>query len=145
MGDDVINDSPETEASLRFSASLTDSLFFAAHSLSRTCPHSRLCLARNMEFSTVVLRNFGAFVPGLGGGGGGDNGGGGGGSGGGNHVKSMREGCGQMFCSKRCLGTADIYWPQVSEWEFGNSHAKLRLDLLSSHVVQTVYAPNSLW
>ena len=25
----------------------------------------RLCLARNMEFSRVVLENFGAFVPGI--------------------------------------------------------------------------------
>ena len=31
----------------------------------------------------------------------------------GSFVKSMREGCGKLLCTRRCMGTADIYWPQV--------------------------------
>jgi len=56
------------------------------------------------------MRNFGAFVPGLTSGvangrdGGGDP----------HFIKSMKEGCGKLLCNKRCLGTADIFWPQVS-------------------------------
>lgn len=69
-----------------------------------------------MEFSALIMRNFGAFIPG-----GGET----------NHShhnnaaeastassfptfsKSMREGCGNLLCAKRCLGVADIFWPQV--------------------------------
>ncbi|TRY78188.1 hypothetical protein TCAL_04263 [Tigriopus californicus] len=58
----------------------------------------RLCLARNMEFCGVVLQNFGAFIPGITGE---------------PFVKSMKEGCGKLMCTKRCLGTADIFWPQA--------------------------------
>ena len=59
----------------------------------------RLCLARNLEFSQLVMRNFGAFVPGV--------------TGAAAFVKSMGEGCGNLLCVRRCLGTADIFWPQV--------------------------------
>jgi hypothetical protein len=54
-----------------------------------------------MEFANVILRNFGAFIPGMTSGVASVT------------VKTMREGCGQLLCSKKCLGTADIYWPQV--------------------------------
>lgn len=90
-----------------------------------------------MEFSTVVLRNFGAFVPGLTGGGGG--GGGDASSSSATHVKSMREGCGQLFCSKRCLGTADIYWPQVLNKKLA-ARKETRPIALKSIIINDLYS-----
>ena len=74
----------------------------------------RLCLAKNLEFPQLILRNFGAFVPGVTG----DP-----------FVKSMREGCGHLYCVKKCLGTADIYWPQVSK----KTYTYLRTDMHNTY------------
>jgi len=59
------------------------------------------------------MRNFGAFVPGMMAAA--ANGADGGDGGDASFLKSMREGCGKLLCNKRCLGTADIFWPQVTE------------------------------
>ena len=68
-----------------------------------------------MEFPALVLRNFGPFVPGITAGegaaaaaaeGGEERG-----------VRSVRAGCGQLLCTKKCLAAADIYWPQVRQIE----------------------------
>lgn len=29
-------------------------------------------------------------------------------------IRAMRGGCGHFMCHKRCIGTADLFWPQVS-------------------------------
>ena len=60
---------------------------------------TRLCLARDMEFVTLIMKNFGAFIPGIRG----DN----------VNVRGLSRPCGHLMCSKRCVPVADIHWPQV--------------------------------
>ena len=61
---------------------------------------ARLCLARDMEFVTLIMKNFGAFIPGIRG----DN----------VNVRGLSRPCGHLMCSKRCVPVAGIHWPQVS-------------------------------
>ena len=61
---------------------------------------TRLCLARDMEFVTLIMKNFGAFIPGIRG----DN----------VNVRGLSRPCGHLMCSKRCVPVAGIHWPQVS-------------------------------
>ena len=67
------------------------------------CPNwaliTRLCLARDMEFVTLIMKNFGAFIPGIRG----DN----------VKVRGLSRSCGHYMCNKRCIPVAGIHWPQV--------------------------------
>ena len=53
-----------------------------------------------MEFVTLIMKNFGAFIPGIRG----DN----------VNVRGLSRPCGHLMCSKRCVPVAGIHWPQVS-------------------------------
>ena len=60
---------------------------------------TRLCLCRDMEFPTLILKNFGAFIPGI--------------RGDLVKVRGLSRPCGHLLCNKRCIPVADIHWPQV--------------------------------
>ena len=60
---------------------------------------TRLCLARDMEFAALIMKNFGAFIPGIRG----DT----------VNVRGLCRPCGHLMCSKACIPVADIHWPQV--------------------------------
>ena len=62
---------------------------------------TRICLARDMEFPTIILKNFGAFIPGIR-------------SGDLVGVRGLSRPCGHLLCNKRCIPIANIHWPQVS-------------------------------
>lgn len=61
---------------------------------------TRLCLSRDMEFVSLIMKNFGAFIPGIRG----DN----------VNVRGLSRPCGHFMCNKRCIPVAGIHWPQVS-------------------------------
>ena len=61
---------------------------------------TRLCLARDMEFGIMIMKNFGAFIPGIRG----DT----------VNVRGLCRPCGHLMCSKGCIPVADIHWPQVN-------------------------------
>ena len=61
---------------------------------------TRLCLARDMEFGIMIMKNFGAFIPGIRG----DT----------VNVRGLCRPCGHLMCSKSCIPVADIHWPQVN-------------------------------
>ena len=60
-----------------------------------------------MEFVTLIMKNFGAFIPGIRG----DN----------VNVRGLSRPCGHLMCSKRCVPVAGIHWPQVSYSKVSNS------------------------
>ena len=53
-----------------------------------------------MDFPALILKNFGAFIPGIRGG---DS----------VNVRGLSRPCGHLLCNKRCIPVADIHWPQV--------------------------------
>ena len=76
-----------------------------------------------MEFVTLIMKNFGAFIPGIRG----DN----------VNVRGLSRPCGHLMCSKRCVPVAGIHWPQVSYCKVTNRSMPCLVAPLPPQVLQT--------